>query len=98
MHERPSAESIPDEGITMKPSSPPRFVGFDLDPSRRPGVPAVRRVPEMLPNTQYPPVRQTSGGPHLMHGRPNKQFPPVFGTDMPPHGAAGAIRTAAYKY
>lgn len=74
-----------------------QHVGFDLDPSRRPGTPRLRE-PEPLPNTRYPPDRQQSDVEVFMHGRPHKDFPPVFGTDVPPHGLSGKVRKAAYAY
>lgn len=80
-----AAREIPDRGI-------------DLDPSRRPGVPRFKDIPQPLPNAQVPPERQRSDGTVFMHGRPHKTFPPVFGTAVPPRGISGLVRRAAYRY
>jgi hypothetical protein len=76
----------------------PEWAGYDLDPSRRPGVPRERRPPSAWPNTRYPPERQRSDVEVFKHGRPHKTFPPVYGTAVPPHGLSGMVRRAAYKY
>lgn len=76
----------------------PEYWGVDLDPARRPGVPMMRKDPQPLPNTRFPPERQPGEPSSPKHGRPNKPMPPVFGTAIPPRGLSGAIRKLAYRY
>ena len=91
MHEHPSNASGP-----LSPAAAAGR-GMDLDPSRRPGTPRMHE-PRPLPNTIYPPERQTSRRVRVfMHGRPHKTFPPVFGTAVPPRGLSGLVRRAAYR-
>ena len=69
----------------------------DLDPARRPGVPA-ERPPQPWPNARFP-VARMRGRPSSVprHGRPGKTMPPVYGTAVPLRGLSGIIRRAAYR-
>ncbi|HYO51957.1 hypothetical protein [Archangium sp.] len=58
----------------------------------------MRKDPQPLPNTRFPPERQPGEPSSPKHGRPNKPMPPVFGTAIPPRGLSGAIRKLAYRY
>ena len=82
---------------SLQPVKRPSYWGVDLDPSRRPGVPMMRK-PEPWPNTRFPPERQPGEPAALKHGRSNKQMPPVFSTAVPLRGLSGAIRKLAYSY
>jgi hypothetical protein len=86
----------PTATTALRPSPPPG-TGYDLDPSRRPGVPR-EREPKPWPNTRFPPARQQGEPSVPMHGRPGKTMPPVFGTAVPLRGLSGTIRKAAYGY
>lgn len=86
----------PTATTSLRPS-PPAGAGYDLDPSRRPGVPR-ERDPRPWPNARFPPARQQGEPSVSIHGRPGKPMPPVFGTAVPLRGVSGAIRKAAYGY
>jgi hypothetical protein len=86
------------EYAPIQPDHHPAYWGVDLDPTRRPGVPKLRKDPRPWPNARYPIERQPGEPSAPKHGRPNKPMPPVFGTAVPLHGLSGAIRRVAYRY
>jgi hypothetical protein len=72
------------------------LIGYDGDPTRRPGVPMHAPVSRATGAPETQPVPQPGSGERT-HRAALERPTPVFGTAQPLHGLSGVLRRVAYR-